>query len=337
MIRLVCPNVKSDPVRVTECPLCHTKRLQIHQTITKPLKDSIVPSVTVLRMKCMYCSYTFRVYPEGVREYSGRSKRLVFMGIVLYSAGLSYTKTVAMIEAFLGKKLEDAVTVWRDIQSLGEKLRRRHFRVFRNGETVVAGIDGGYFKVMGKELCILFGVDANDSSTILFDVKQEEKKEEIHEFVKELYKEEIEKRNLPHQVCLAHMKKNFKRQIRKLPDTVPKPFIEKLTSLVDNPTPEGILVLEEYVQNPYLYTGEEEMTKTRELFAALYRKWKHYTEYCHDPTIPRTNNHTERAIGRSKFRARTTKGLKTIEGLLNFIAITQIWGEHKFNLLTKFC
>lgn len=273
------------------------------------------------------------------------------MGVVLYSAGLSYEKVIAMITLFLGKRLEDRVTIWRDIQTLGEKLRRRHFALFKKGESVVAGVDGGYFKVAGKEVCILFSVDARDSSTILFDTKSEEK-EDIKEFLKELekvcipeavvtddwenYKEPIERKQLPHQVCLAHMKKNFKRAIKKLPDTVPKPFIETLIHLVDNPTPEGILVLEEYVQNPYLYTGQEEMTQTRELFAALYRKWKHDTQYCHSPTTPSTNNHTERAIGRTKFRARTTKGLKTIQGLLNFIAVTQIFGEHKFNLLIKF-
>lgn len=279
MIKLVCPQVKENPIRATECPLCRGMRLQIHDNYRKLLKDSVVSTVSILRMKCMNCSYTFRVYPEGVRAYSSRSKRLVFMGVVLYSAGLSYEKTVAIIEAFLGKSLENRVTVWPDIQRMGETLRRHHFGQLRRGESVVVGIDGGYFKVMGHEVCILFSVDSKDSSTILFDTKREENREEIKAFVRELqqscypeaivtddwelYKEEMERRNIAHQVCLAHMKKNFKRAIKNLPDTVPKPFVETLTSLVDNPTPEGILILGEYTGNPWLYYGTRELTQTR--------------------------------------------------------------------------
>jgi transposase-like protein len=275
------------------------------------------------------------------------------MGIVLYSAGLSYTKVIAIIEMFLGRRFEDRITVWRDVQRVGEELRRRHFKVFKSGKSVRVGIDGGYFRVQGEKVCIMFAVDAKDSEMIYFDTKSEEEKVEIKEFVRELsksmylegvitddwenYKEEFERREIPHQVCLAHMKKNFKKQIRKLPDTVPKPFIETLTKLVEKPTPEGILILEEYVQNPYLYTGEEQMTQTRELFAQLYRKWQHYTQYYHDTNLPSTNNHTERAIGRSKFRGRTTKGFKSREGLLNFISVTQLFGEHNVKILQNFC
>jgi len=35
-------------------------------------------------MECEVCHYTFRSYPEGVRAYSGRSKRLVFLGVILW-------------------------------------------------------------------------------------------------------------------------------------------------------------------------------------------------------------------------------------------------------------
>ena len=153
----------------------------------------------------------------------------------------------------------------------------------------------------------------------------------------ELYKEEIEVKRIPHQVCLAHMKKNFKKQIRKLPKEVPKYLTNTLTTLVDNPTQYGLLTLEALEDNKYLWSKLKGAVQTRELFAALLRKWKTYTEYCHNATIPKTNNHTERSIGRSKWRYRTTKGLKSKNGLLNFIAVTQIFGEHKFNLLKTYC
>jgi hypothetical protein len=45
--------------------------------------------------------------------------------------------------------------------------------------------------------------------------------------------------------------------------------------------------------------------------------WERYTTFFHDPGIPWTNNHTEQAIGRMKMRARTVRGYKTEQGMLN--------------------
>jgi len=45
--------------------------------------------------------------------------------------------------------------------------------------------------------------------------------------------------------------------------------------------------------------------------------WERYTTFFHDPGIPWTNNRTEQAIGRMKMRARTVRGYKTEQGMLN--------------------
>lgn len=353
MLKLTCPTVKEYPIKASHCKICKSENLIIHQTIKREIKDSVLSAVTVFRMICKKCHYSFRVYPEGIKDYTGRSKRLIFMGIILYTAGLSYSKTTMFLEAFLGRKLESAITVWRDIQYLGEKLRRNHFGIFKKGEPVVAGLDGGYFKVKGEEVCIMFSVDAQDGATIFFDTNNESKLLEVKQFIEELtrvcnllgittddwelYKEPLEIKRIPHQVCLAHVKKNFKKHLRELPKTIPPRFTETVTTLIDNPTPQGLLVLEEIIKDPYLRLKNRDSTQIREMIASLLRKWKQYTEFIHNPYLPRTNNHTERAVGRTKIRYQTTRGLKSKEGLLNFIAVTQIFGEHKFQLLQDYC
>lgn len=353
MLKLSCPIVKDYPIREHSCKICKSEKLIIHQTLKREIKDSQIKEVTILRMRCKKCNYSFRVYPQGIKDYTGRSKRLIFMGIILYAAGLSYAKAVMFLEAFLGRKLESAITVWRDIQSIGEKLRRNHFGIFKKGEHVVAGVDGGYFRVKGEKVCILFSADAKDNSTIIFEARNEDSTKEIKQFISklqkacnllgittddwELYKEQLEIKKLPHQVCLAHVKKNFKKHMRELPKTIPARFTETVTTLIDNPAPKGILVLEELIKDPYLRQKQKEAVAVREIIASLLRKWKQYTEFIHNPYLPNTNNHTERAVGRSKIRYQTTRGLKSREGLLNFIAVTQIFGEHKFQLLQDYC
>lgn len=351
MVKLTCPTVKSEPVKTHLCPHCNSPHSHIHQTIQYPVIDTKLSAVTVYRMKCTRCHKTFRQYPEGIGTHSHRSKRLIFLGIILYTAGLSYDKVVAILTALLGLVGETKITVWRDVQRLGERLRRSHFGRFKQGRYVQASMDGSYFKVKGKEACILFSVDAKDDLTILFDLKREDKVSEIKDFLQELvnvchlegmvtddweaYKELLEVNRIPHQVCLAHVKKNVLRQLRLLPKSVPTRFTETVTALLNNPTPQGLLTLDELIKDSYLWSKEEGSVKTREIIAALLRKWKQYTEFLHT-SLPKTNNHTERAIGRTKFRYRTTRGLKSTAGLLNFIAVTQIFGQHQNSLLSAY-
>jgi len=83
VLRLICPRVKERP-EAKPCPICGGKDLKVHQTITRRIKDSVIQKVVIKRMECEVCHYTFRSYPEGVRAYSGRSKRLVFLGVILW-------------------------------------------------------------------------------------------------------------------------------------------------------------------------------------------------------------------------------------------------------------
>ena len=79
------PPLKTPPLQFTVsfkeqpeaklCPICGGKDLKVHQTIPSRIKDSVIQKVVIRRMKYEGCHYTFRIYPEGVRAYSGRNKK----------------------------------------------------------------------------------------------------------------------------------------------------------------------------------------------------------------------------------------------------------------------
>lgn len=89
MLKLTLPEVKKEPKETERCPICNGRSLIRHRTIFKPVKDSILKEVTIRRMLCKNCHYTFRIYPEGVEEGSARTKRLIFLGVILVKQVIS--------------------------------------------------------------------------------------------------------------------------------------------------------------------------------------------------------------------------------------------------------
>jgi transposase-like protein len=302
--------------------------------------------VTIKRILCKNCHYTFRIYPEGVKEGSARTKRLVFLGVILYLAGLSYEKCEWFLEGILGKKLVDMVTIWRDIQKLGKKLRRKNLSP---NVGLIVGIDGTYFKVKGEVVPTIFATNAKKGVTIWFDFRDERDKAEIKGMVEELtqlckieavitddwelYKELFEEKRLLHQVCLAHMRRNFRRRLSRIKKGA-LDIKEKLIELVKAPNLSWEALCE-IAKDERLWLKEN--VKLRMIIAALIRKWKYYTAYKRNVNLPLTNNITERAILPSKVRYKTTRGLKNISGLANFITMTQIFGRQGFGEIAESC
>jgi hypothetical protein len=63
--------------------------------------------------------------------------------------------------------------------------------------------------------------------------------------------------------------------------------------------------------------------KLKALVVGLAQKWPRLVRYQQEPDVPATDNVTERAIGRTKVRYRTMRGLKSADGCLNAFAVTQ--------------
>jgi transposase-like protein len=66
--------------------------------------------------------------------------------------------------------------------------------------------------------------------------------------------------------------------------------------------------------------SEESSQPYASIFNQL-KQGKRFTPGMKKPIVPLTNNHTERAIIGSKLRHRTTRGLKSEEGCLNFFGL----------------
>jgi hypothetical protein len=109
MVKLVLPEVKEEPDTAVSCPACGSREVIVHQTLSREIKDSIIKRVTIKRMKLKVV-----IILSGFTR--GGSKRLVFLGAILYLAGLSCERCEWFLAGLLGRKLMNMVTIWRDIQ-----------------------------------------------------------------------------------------------------------------------------------------------------------------------------------------------------------------------------
>lgn len=368
MFQFTCPGVETQPEILRVCKLrsCQSTRVIIHQRFKKQVKDSVLDEVEIIRLKCKTCKYSFRIYPEGIKDYSLRTKRLIFLGIVLYSAGLSYVKSAGFLNGMLGRNLESFITIWRDVQTIGENLRRSHLPQFRTIRTksefsniakVVVGLDGTYVKVGGKSQPLIVATNVVDGTLITVELGDEWREKELKAFFKEVtkllgikniagltsddldtYKVVSRYYKLPHQVCLAHVKKNLTKRLNKLSKlnrSVPKGYIEKLASILDPPQKENDQVLKDLLKDPKLWrSGKRNLhwVTYRNIVTDLLRNWDRYIAYLAHPeaNLVTTNNKTEQSIGRSKVRYKLTRGFKSKGGVLNFFYLTQYTGMHKF-------
>jgi transposase-like protein len=95
----------------------------------------------------------------------------------------------------------------------------------------------------------------------------------------------------------------------------------------DLPPNGGGQLLDLYKQLPGdLKHGRERtaVDELRHLLIRLSEKWERYTTFFSDPEMPWTNNPTEQVIGRMKMRAKTTRGYKTEDGMLNGLLVSSV-------------
>lgn len=360
MFQFSCPNVGNQPRIERRCRLCGSTKVIIHARLTKSIRDSVLSEVEVVRLKCKSCKYSFRVYPEGVSDWAQRTKRLIFLGIILYSAGLSYEKCEGFLAGMLGRRLESFVTIWRDVQVIGERLRRSKLPQVRDAKVVV-GLDGTYVRVRGKEQPVLVATNSADGTLVTVSLDNEWQEKQLRRFVQEVakilglknisgfitddldtYKLVSERFKLTHQVCLGHVKKNLGKRLSKLKSKIPKDYIEKLKSVLAVPVVDGDLALKGLLRDDNLWKKgkyHKHWVAYRMIVGDLLRNWNNYTAYLKYPRdeLPTTNNVTERAIGRSKIRYRQTRGFKSQEAVLNFFFLTQYTGMHQFEKIASVC
>jgi transposase-like protein len=220
------------------------------------------------------------------------------------------------------------MTVWRDVQAAGEALRQRYWQ----GKVRVMGADETAVRLRGKEVAVGLVVDAQTGQTIGVDLLVNGRDAAAFErwllpYVGALgaevlvsddlstYKPVAERLDLEQQVCLAHVGKNVARRLKQIAAwEAVKAKLKALLKALPLDGGQQLVALEKEVWAE---------PKLKALVVDLGQKWPSLVLHKQQPGVPATNNATERAIGRTKIRYKTTRGFKSQDGCLNAFALTQ--------------
>ena len=161
-IRVRLPKV--EPGKLQECQVCPYEgcggqHFKPHGTKgeQKTIRDLKHDSVRSVRLRCLTCGRTFRVYPPGVSN-AQQTDRLKAITVLLYTLGLSYGAVADFLDA-MGCAV-CRTTVYYNVQDAGKQARRLQEKdVKRGGKRPAVGTDGTYVKVKGKQIGVQVVVD----------------------------------------------------------------------------------------------------------------------------------------------------------------------------------
>jgi transposase-like protein len=236
-LHLVLPTVEPTNVTLPEtCPHdgCPGRHFQYHQTVDKPLRDTVYRRLQIERYKCLRCQRTFRVYPQGVTR-APTSQRVKGLAVMLYLLGLSYGAT-SLVLAALGVPLCKS-RVYDIVQAAAEKvpgLKRES--VFEDIQTPALGADITSVKCKGEWLPI--GLAVNDLTGLVLTVDElsAEDAATLQEWLAPIvaavgaevlvtddadaFKTVADEEGLEQQVCKGHVVRNTEALIQNLKDIV---------------------------------------------------------------------------------------------------------------------
>lgn len=244
---------------------------------------------------------------------------------VLYALGLSH-RGLERAVALFGHRV-DHVSSWRDIQRLGQAVRRR----LPPGRARIVGVDETWVKVRGQARPVGVVVDVGGSTLGIeltgagFDYRGW-----FESMARELgvevvvtddstdYRSGVDHAGVQRQQCLVHMKRTLGRAKGRLNKRVRTRYarlLEQISALVKELPVDGVAKLLRWYVNTALPPA------LRRLVVHLLERWHQLTVYQRQPGVPRSTNWLEGRFGRIKPRCRLTRGLKTDAGTVNFMAV----------------
>ena len=325
-IKTLFPQVKEQPEsRPKRCNRRNSPYRARRGVAPKTLEDTRVTRVKVERYRCSGCKRTFRRYPEGVGRAT-QSKRLIGLAAIMPGLGLSGSGASHVLRG-LEASISGA-TVWRDAQAIGMVLKKRPFS---GGRARAIGADETIVRLKGRGVVLGFVVNARTGETLgvavlveqdagsfllgLRKIAREAGAEALATDDLATYKPVAEELGLKHQVCLTHVRKNVTKMLKRLPGQ--EPLKELVRELIEELPAWGGRALRQLAKS----LGRN--TPWRMFLTALANKWESLRLYLEEEGALATNNSCEQCIGRSKALYKTTRGLKSESGMLNFVALTQ--------------
>ncbi len=335
-VRFTLPQVKLSPdTRPSACIHCGSVYMNRHGAVTKPICDLYVSEVTVDRYRCCDCGRTFRHYPQGV-DRRDQSHRLSGLAALSWALGLSL-RSVSHLLGAMGCDLS-RMSVWRDVQQSGSNALGGWLNRHR-GRVRLMGADETVLKVRGRQTVVGFVTDAESGRLVEMDVLVQRDSEGFVRWLEgyvgrfgveamvtddlNTYKPAVEHVGVSHQspprarhgVCIAHVRKWVRNRLSRIEGwDWYKARIWLLMAELPGEGGRELLKMERAVRG---------QPKLHRLVVELSEKWRSLT--CHQRVrgMPQTNNCTERTIGRSKIRYKTTRGYKSEAGMMNGLGLTQ--------------
>ena len=148
------------------CPYCRRQGLQRWGQRHRLVKDRTWAQVTLHRYRCKACHRTFRVHPKGLSR-SPQTHPYQATLLSLYLLGLPL-RAVPKVLAIFQIPQVSFLSVWRDLQRWGERLRRPHLY------TRIVGVDTTFVRLRGQRQGILLAVELGGRMVLLEAVGRQE-------------------------------------------------------------------------------------------------------------------------------------------------------------------
>lgn len=325
IIQLAKQSFQPIPQVPEACPYCSCRGLLRFGRRQRKVKDLEVKVAHVQRYCCKGCQRTFSAHPDGL-GHSPQTHQYMALLVVLYTLGLSLRGLILALSLF-GVPSVSFVSVWRDVQRLGRSLRGSSLK------SRIVGVDTTFVRVRGHKQGILVAVDLGGRAIIVEAVGNPEDYQQAFAQLKALgaemiisdddvaFHSPVEEQGLRQQACLFHAQRALGRALGKL---TPDERVEHQAL---------IGFIKESLRSPPVHPPEELFAAQRlslppplrGIVVYLLNLWHRLSLYQRYTELPKTNNLTERAIQKSKMRARSVRGFGSTQGALNFFAVTQDW------------
>jgi hypothetical protein len=330
IVRLHLPEVKAaTEKRPGACPKCGCPILQRWGSVVKPLIDPKLTFALLYRYRCTQCRKTFRHYPQGITE-ADQTDRMRFLCALIWKMGASLRGTTGLLGVW--QRAVCHMTVWRDIQWAA--LRRPAKRKVR-----VAGLDGFYTKVKGKDKGLMVMLDMGDGQPVELAEVEEASPDSLLAWLLPLAKQygvevivtddlssypvvahDLE---LQRQVCRFHALRWMMLDLKECETVLGEPWqdtIDEVRRIIRNLPDNGPHLLHLLWKRIVPPKGDRTpealaVAKLRLLVLKMSENWQQYALFLKESGVPTTNNATERAIGRWRTRSKTTRGFKSLAGL----------------------
>lgn len=329
IVTLALREVQSQPQKPKECPACHRAAFHSHgRPHPKKVRDPQLNQVETQRLRCKSCGATLTAYPKGVAK-SQQTDRLKGIVALLWTLGLAL-RGVELALSLFGIPLDHS-TVWLDVREESRKLRKKA----GGAHNRVVAIDETFLHLKGKTTSLGIVVDVGGKVLAIEVLGKPDKgkylswlKRWAQEFGAEIivsddsvnYRAPVEELGLKQQLCLVHFRRSVGRRLRGLPGGEGQRYQEAIDTIrevvrgLPRDGPEKLWPLTVKGKWP---------EKLR--LAALYvlENWGKITLFQEEAGVPSNSNIVERAIGWSKVRYRSCRGMKSVEGIFNLMALTQ--------------